>query len=109
LRTSVEVDSKDFMRGMERTIQRMHEGADRETSRLGFSAASRMTSTVAVKTGETKGTIRVKRGRDSSGAFAELTASGAATALEFGTRYMRSQPFFRGAVNEAVQDLRSIL
>lgn len=103
--TTVDVDASAFTAGLRRSLDQLRLDTEADLLRLGHRAVRNMRQLCPVDTGRLRNSIGLTTGRDSRGLFLDVgTDVEYAPPVEFGTRYMRAQPFIRPGLAEAVRD-----
>lgn len=103
----VDWDTADFERGMDSALDKLKFGTEKEVLRLAIGVESAAKHLCPVDTGNLRRSITHKPGRDGLGYYVDVGTNVIyGPFVEFGTRYMRPQPYLRPAFLQAVNQLR---
>lgn len=102
--SSIDVDAADFMRGLQRALDKLELQTERDLLRLAIRVQNNARELCPVDTGRLRSSIMHVPGEDARGPYVDVgTNVEYATHVEYGTSRMSAQPFLRPAFAEAVR------
>lgn len=105
--TILDVDSADFLRGLQQAIDKMEIDGKKGLLRVGMRVQNAAREMCPVDTGRLRSSIQHKPGQDRNGFYVEVgTNVDYAAFVEFGTSRQRAQPYLRPALAEVVGYMR---
>lgn len=100
-------ETKDFERGVKEGMEKYKLGTEKAVLALALSVEASAKGLAPVDTGTLRRSITHKPGRDVRGFYVDVGTNVVyAPFVEFGTRFMRPQPYLRPAFLQAVNQLR---
>lgn len=104
---TIQWDTVDFERGVNEGLKKYKLGTEKAVLALALSVEATAKGMAPVDTGNLRRSITHKPGRDVRGFYVDVGTNVIyAPFVEFGTRFMRPQPYLRPAFLQAVNQLR---
>lgn len=108
-RSRVEMEARDFQRGLRRALEDLELRTEADLYRLGIKTQNAARRLCPVDTGRLRASIQAVRGKDAKGPYVDVgTNVEYAIPVEFGTDRMAAQPFLRPAMNQAVDEMKRL-
>lgn len=105
--SSIDVDDRDFIRGLERAVSKIKATSAQDLLRFGLGVQNRARELCPVDTGRLRSSIHSTPGHDAQGPFVEIGTNVVyALPVEFGTSKAPAQPFLRPGLAEEASSFR---